>query len=151
MPRQLDNQSTNELIQRFEQLQADASPLWGKMNPTEMLAHCTAAIKMAFGEIPAKVRFSPWKASIARLLFIEWFAFPKDSPTAPELDPNKKLKQIGPFHDEKEILIQHLNRMNNTPSDFSFGMHPLFRQMDRKQWGKLIYKHLDHHLRQFGV
>jgi hypothetical protein len=151
MPRQLDNQSASELMHRFEQLQADATPLWGKMNPTEMLAHCTAALKMAFGEIPVKVRFSPWKASIARLLFIEWFAFPKDSPTAPELDPNKKLKQIGSFSDEKNTLIQHLNRMNNTPSDFSFGMHPLFRKMDRKQWGKLVYKHLDHHLRQFGV
>jgi len=151
MPRKLDNHSTTELIQRFEQLQADASPLWGKMNPTEMLAHCTAAIKMAFGEIPAKLRFSPLKASIARLLFIEWFPFPKDAPTTPEMHPKKKLKQSESFPEEKQTLINHLNRMNNTPAEFSFGMHPLFREMNRKQWGKLIYKHLDHHLRQFGV
>jgi hypothetical protein len=151
MPRKLDNQSTSELMQRFENLQADTSPLWGKMNPTQMLAHCTAALKMAFGEIPAKVRFSPWKASVARLLFIEWFPFPKDSPTAPEMDPNKKLKPTGSFLEEKEVLMHHLSRMNNTKSDYVFGMHPLFRQMDREQWGKLVYKHLDHHLRQFGV
>jgi Protein of unknown function (DUF1569) len=151
MPRQLDNQSTSELMQRFEQLQAEASPLWGKMNPTQMLAHCTAAMKMAFGEIPVKLKFSPWKASLARLLFIEWFPFPKDSPTAPELDPNKKLKPTGSFQEEKETLLHQLSRMNNTPSDFSFGMHPLFREMNRKQWGKVVYKHLDHHLRQFGV
>jgi Protein of unknown function (DUF1569) len=151
MPRQLDNQSTSELIQRFEQLQADAAPLWGKMNPTEMLAHCTAAIKMAFGEIPAKVRFSPWKASIARLLFIEWFPFPKDSPTTAEMDTNKKLKPTGSFTEEREALFFQLNRMNNAPTDFNFGMHPLFRKLNREQWGKVVYKHFDHHLRQFGV
>jgi Protein of unknown function (DUF1569) len=151
MPRLLDNQSTSELIQRIQVLQENAKPIWGKMSPIQMLAHCTAALKMAFGEVPVKVRFSPWKASLAKLLFVEWFAFPKDSPTAPEMDPNKKLKPRDSFLEEKEDLIHHLSRMNNTTTDFTFGMHPLFRNMDRKDWGKLVYKHLDHHLRQFGV
>jgi hypothetical protein len=151
MPRLLDNQSTSELIQRIEVLQENAKPIWGKMSPIQMLAHCTAALKMALGEVPVTVRFSPWKASLARLLFVEWFAFPKDSPTAPEMDPNKKLKPRDSFLEEKEDLIHHLSRMNNTATDFTFGMHPIFRNMDRKDWGKLVYKHLDHHLRQFGV
>jgi len=151
MARQLDNQASSELMQRFAQLKEDASPQWGKMNPTQMLAHCTAALKMAFGEIPAKIVFSPWKASVARLLFIEWFPFPKDSPTTAEMDTNKKLKPTGSFLEEREALLFQLSRMNNAPADFNFGMHPLFRKLNREQWGKVVYKHLDHHLRQFGV
>jgi len=151
MAKKLNNESTQELMQRYAQLKEDTSPLWGKMNATQMLAHCTAALKMAFGEVPSKIIFSPWKASVARLLFIEWFPFPKDSPTTAEMDTNKKLKPTGSFTEEREALFFQLSRMNNAPMDFNFGMHPLFRKLNREQWGKVVYKHLDHHLRQFGV
>jgi hypothetical protein len=151
MARKLDNQSTSELMQRFALLKEDATPQWGKMNPTQMLAHCTASLKVALGDIQTKVRFSPWKARLAKLLFVELFPIPKDSPTSPELDSNKKLKPTGSFQEEKEALLHQLSRMNNTPADYIFGPHPVFRQMNREEWGKLVYKHMDHHLRQFGV
>jgi hypothetical protein len=121
------------------------------MNATEMLSHCSTAVKMALGDVPVKVLFSPWKAGIARLLFVDLFPFPKNSPTAPELHPRKKMKTSESFLAAREELIQQLRRMNAATPDHDFAPHPLFRKMSRDQYGKLIYKHLDHHLRQFGV
>ncbi|HXN53697.1 MAG TPA: hypothetical protein VN943_17330 [Candidatus Acidoferrum sp.] len=37
-------------IGREAQLRPDSERLWGKMNPGQMLAHCSAAIGMAVGE-----------------------------------------------------------------------------------------------------
>lgn len=151
MPRRLDDAATASLIQRIEQLEESKAPLWGKMNATQMLAHCSTALKMAFGDVPVKIRFSPWKAGIARLIFVDLFPFPKNSPTAPELHPGKKMKASRDFLSEREELIRQLRRMLAAAPDHTFAPHPLFRHMSRDQYGKLIYKHLDHHLRQFGV
>jgi hypothetical protein len=151
MPRELDLAATESLVARLRKIDENQKPLWGTMTPSLMMAHCITAVKMAFGEIPAKVRVSPWQASLARLFFVDLFPFPKNSPTAPELDPNKKLKVSGEFQAIRDELIRAIYRVNATSADYEFSKHPLFRKMSRKQWGKLMYKHMDHHLRQFGV
>jgi hypothetical protein len=151
MPRQLDDQATASLIHRIERVQESQAPLWGKMNATQMMAHCSTALKLAFGDVPSKIIFPPWKASVARWLFIDMFPLPKNSPTAAELHPQKKMKASADFLAEREELIRQLKRMNAAGPDQAFAPHPLFRKLGRKQYGKLIYKHLDHHLRQFGA
>jgi hypothetical protein len=151
MSRELDLAATESLINRLLQIEETQKPLWGTMTPALMMAHCNTAVKMAFGEIPAKIRVSSWQAALARVLFVDLFPFPKNSPTAPELDPNKKLKATGAFQTIREELIQGLHRVNASPADYDFAEHPLFRKMSRKKWGKLMYKHMDHHLRQFGA
>lgn len=151
MPKTLDPVSTHELTERFLKLREDMNPRWGTMNALQMLAHCSTAVKMAFGETPVRLAFSPFKAAAARLLFIRLLPFPKNLPTAAELDPAKKLVVHRSFHEEREELLYQLNRLNNATEKEQFGNHPIFRQLDRRHWGQLIYKHLDHHLRQFGV
>jgi hypothetical protein len=37
------------------------------------------------------------------------------------------------------------------PADYTSQAHPMFGELNQKQWGKLIYIHLNHHLNQFGV
>jgi hypothetical protein len=151
MSRELDLAATELLIARLRNIDEDQKPLWGTMTPTQMMAHCSTAVKLAFGDIPAKMRMSPWKASLARFLFLDLLPFPKNSPTMPELNPQKKLVVSGAYQQIREELIQGLHRVNAAPPDHPFAEHPLFRKMSRKQWGKLMYKHMDHHLRQFGV
>lgn len=151
MPRKLDTASTKSLVERLLRIPEDRQPLWGTMTPVEMMSHCTTAVRMAFGDIPAKVRMAPWQASLARLFFIDLFPFPKNSPTAPELDPKKKMPLSADFESARTALVDALHRINAAPDNHEFAMHPLFRKMNRNQWGKLMYKHMDHHLRQFGV
>ena len=151
MPR-LTNETTEKLIRRVKQLTQSSTPKWGKMNVNQMLAHCSSAIKMAFSDYPAEVKFGPVKAALARLAFIDLLPFPKGKlPTAAEMDPAKKLVVRDQFEAEQNDLILQLQRINSTPDNFNFGPHPIFRKMSRKRWGQLLYKHIDHHLRQFGV
>lgn len=151
MPQVLDNTSLAHLVTRINKLQTGATPKWGKMTVEEMLTHCSTAIKMGMGDIPGKAQFGKAKAALARLLFIDLFPFPKGSPTAPELHPRMGLRKPEEFARERDILIAQLHRINGAADDHVFADHPVFRQMGRKRWGQLVYKHIDHHLRQFGV
>ena len=40
-----------EVKERLAKLQPDSARLWGKMNPAQALAHCSAAIGMAEGKV----------------------------------------------------------------------------------------------------
>jgi hypothetical protein len=151
MPQVLNNSSLETLIARINKLETGSVPKWGKMTVEEMLTHCSTAVQMAMGEVPAKMKFSKATAAAARLLFIDVFPFPKGSPTAPELHPKMGLRKPEEFLRERDLLISQLTRLNATPDAHEFTEHPIFRKMGRKRWGQLVNKHMDHHLRQFGV
>jgi hypothetical protein len=138
-------------IDRVNRLEKDKHALWGKMTGPEMLAHCSTSIKMAYGDIPVKFRTGKFKSAMYKILIVDLLPFLKYLPAPPELNVQKKLKNIGDFEMERNELIVQLQRIRKTPGDFTFAPHPIFRQMSGKSWGKLAVKHLDHHLRQFGV
>ena len=88
----LASKTVQEIILRINQLKPDSVRRWGKMSIEEMLVHCAAGIQMGLGELPAKVRVSPLRGAIARLLYIELLPFPKLAAAPAELNINKKLK-----------------------------------------------------------
>lgn len=143
--------TAQELILRINQLQPESLRKWGNMSIEEMLVHCAAGIQMGLGELPAKVRVSPLRGAIARLLYIELLPFPKLAAAPAELNINKKLKTRLDFDSGKQQLIQLVKKMETTPDSHKFPVHPIFHKLSRRQWSKLFYKHLDHHLKQFGV
>lgn len=139
------------LIDRVNRLEKDREPRWGKMTGPEMLAHCSTSIKMAYGDIPVKFRIGTFRSAIYKFLIVDILPFLRHLPAPPEINVEKKLRTVGDFETEKNQLIAQLKRIKETPNDFIFGPHPIFRNMSGKKWGKLAVKHLDHHLRQFGV
>jgi hypothetical protein len=139
------------LIDRINKLNKNDKPLWGTMTGPQMLAHCATSIKMAYGDIPVKYRIGKFKSAFYKFLIVDLLPFQKFLPAPPEIRVGKKLQLIGDFDTERNQLIGQLNRIKETPNDFVFGPHPIFRHMSGKKWGKLAVKHLDHHLRQFGV
>ena len=151
MPQVLNDATLASLIQRINKLEDGSVLKWGQMTVSEMLTHCSTAIQMGLGEVATKPKFNKATGAIARLFFIDVFPFPKGSPTAPELHPRMKLRKPETFARERDQLIAQLKRIHDTPESHSFADHPIFRQMGRKRWGQLVYKHIDHHLRQFGV
>jgi hypothetical protein len=106
---------------------------------------------MAFAEeAPAKTMSAPM-AAFARWMFIDLLPFPKGGvPTAEELDATKKLVVTDDFEYERQSLITAIDRLTNAADNHWFKPHPVFGRMNQKKWGKLIVKHVDHHLRQFG-
>ncbi len=147
----LSPKKATELIDRINRLQPESKGKWGKMTVEEMLVHCAAGIQMAFGDFPAKLRVSPFRAMVARILFVELFPFPKRATAPPEINISKKLKTRMPFNEARSILIKQVKRIQNAPTDHRFPPHPIFNKLSRRQWGRLAYKHLDYHLKQFGV
>jgi len=143
-----DEDGNAEMVQRLEALVADAKPGWGKLTCTKMLAHCRQGLRVASGELQLK------RALIGRLLggfakkkYITGDApFPRNSPT----DPKFLVDDTDGFEEERTKLVEALKGFRDR-SRLTKGAHPFFGKLDENDWDRLMAKHLDHHLRQFGV
>lgn len=135
-----------EIISRVNLLTSESKPIWGKMNAAQMLAHSIMPFKLTLTD-PKPPRKFLWKVigGLVKKVLLSERPFKKSAP-AP-----KRFKVETPqnFDLQKEKIIATINRFRKgSITDF---VHPLFGKMDESQWGWLQYKHLDHHLRQFGV
>ena len=135
------------MLMRIDQLSIGAKPRWGKMNVELMVAHLAGSLRMALGELTARPKKLPIRYFPLKQLVIYWLPFPKGAPTAPELLP----KETGPIDGNKSELARLLRVFAERASVTSWPEHPAFGKMTTKAWGVLVYRHFDHHLRQFGV
>ncbi len=142
--------SLQELNSRLAQLQPDSERLWGKMTLPQALAHCSLGIEMAAGDI------KPPRILIGRILgpIIKPMALRDDepmrrnSPTAPFL----LVLEDKDFAIEKAKFCKRLNEFGTTgPQSCTSHPHAFFGSLTPDEWGILVYKHVDHHLRQFGA
>ncbi|WP_124114161.1 DUF1569 domain-containing protein [Paenibacillus xylanexedens] len=144
-----DTINAAEITERMNQLSENSIPKWGTMQVSQMLAHCSA-----FHDIPLGNAFPP-RGLLGRL--IGRFAKPmfyNDKPLPHNMStiPTIIIDDHRQFIAEKEKLEQQINIFQQGASEkFSPHPHPFFGKLTAEQWGKGIYKHLDHHLKQFGV
>lgn len=142
-------QTVEEVISRIDKLQPASARQWGKMDAAQMMAHCSACMDMANGTLNLK------RAFIGRVLgpfvkpiFTNEKPFSKNNPTAPELVFSKQ-----------EDFAREQARLREKIREFQHGgeakctrhPHPFFGPMAPQDWARGMYKHLDHHLRQFGA
>lgn len=135
-----------ELLQRMEMLRPDAPARWGKMNAPRMLAHLNAGMAMGLGELAVKPKRSPLANPLGRWLGIYALKWPQGAPSAPELLAVPAAEWDADLARFRDLL----ERTGNCSPAGAWPRHPAFGAMTGKQWGDLIYKHIDHHLRQFG-
>jgi hypothetical protein len=136
------------ILTRIKNISDQNQRQWGQMSIEEMLAHCVTQLRLALGEIPSK----PQGSFMMRTALGKWIAFsnmpwPKGSNTPVEM--NVKKSSIQTWRLEKEIA-DLFNYLNAVKSADKFSPHPFFGELTQKEWGQLIYKHLDHHLKQFN-
>lgn len=148
MPTLANAAARDALIARLERLSPDASAAWGRMTAPLMLAHLSDALRMGLGDLPVK----PKRKTIAQNAVVKWLffnvlPFPKDAPTAAELIS----RTPEPWDAERANLIALIHRSSSADASMMRPPHPLFGQLTGSQWGQLTWKHVDHHLRQFGV
>jgi hypothetical protein len=145
-----DPGTAEEIKNRLAKLNADSPRQWGKMNVAQAVAHCSKGIEMAVGEI------RPHRVFIGRILgpIIKPLALRddepmrKNSPTAPAL----LVPDDRNLESEREKLRGLVDRFAKAgPQGCTAHPHPFFGKLTPDQWAILMYKHLDHHLRQFGV
>jgi hypothetical protein len=140
----------DEVQQRLSRLQPDQPRQWGAMNPAQMLAHCSLGLEMAAGEI------RPPRALMGRILgpvvkpiaFREKEPMRRNSPTSKEL----VIKGDRDFETERKRLSGLIDRFAAAgPAGCTAHPHAFFGSLTPDEWAVLMYKHLDHHLRQFGA
>jgi len=142
-----DQESYDELKTRVDKLAPDTQRLWGKMSVAQMLWHCQFPLKLAIKNEDYGVKGNP----IVRWLFKKSMyndkLWRKNLPTAPGLKATEEKEFTVEIDKLKDLMLQCHNVKHRT----AWNPHPLFGTFTQKQWGQMQYKHLDHHLRQFGA
>ncbi len=150
LPNIFTQEVANTLLSRVNKLNATQTPQWGKMDAAQMLAHCNVTYDMAFDENFKKS--SPFIRFILKNLvkkgFINDKELKKNGSTAPEM----LIKDARNFDIEKSKMIANIQQVSKVGGSFFEGKdHPGFGTMTSQEWNNFYYKHLDHHLTQFGV
>jgi hypothetical protein len=137
------------LSHRLAALEPGAQRLWGRMDSAQMLAHCAVALEVATGERALPQAFlGKLIGPLVGLLVLGRRPFSRSAPTAPAF----VVADARDFEAERirvATLIDHF--LQRGPGHAARQRHPFFGRLSGEQWGRLVYKHLDHHLRQFGV
>ena len=140
-------ETRREMLERLALLSPNRQAGWGTMTAPLMVAHVTQSFRSAIGELPVKSKKLPLRYSPLKELIIYWLPFPKNAPTAPEL------LALEPANWAEDVArLQDLMRRFAAKDPKSvFPEHAAFGRLSGAQWGILMYRHTDHHLRQFGV
>ncbi|MCB0510453.1 MAG: DUF1569 domain-containing protein [Chitinophagales bacterium] len=144
-------ETKSKLVERINKLNPASQGLWGKMNVAQMLAHCNVTYEMVYekGKHP--------KPNLIAKFFIKTFVkklvvgestYAKNSRTAPQFI----IANEREFEAEKARLIAFIEKTQALGEKHFEGLEShSFGPLNAKEWNNMFYKHLDHHLQQFGV
>lgn len=148
MPSLFDASDRAELLRRVRGLRPDAERQWGKMSAAQMLAHCQRPLEVALGELALERN---WIGKLFGGLIKRSLAGPKplkkNGPTAPAFVVGDERD----FASEQGTLARLIERFAERGPQGLALEHPFFGPMSAADWDTLQWKHLDHHLRQFGA
>jgi len=150
MKNMYDGTHAQEIRDRLGRLRPDSPRRWGKMTASQMLAHCAAATEMALGDrnVPRLFIGRLIGPLFKRRLIGTETPLRQNAPTAPEF-------VMANEHDlevERARLLRLVDRFaDGGKSACTTVPHPFFGKLTPDEWAMLVYKHLDHHLRQFSV
>lgn len=144
-----EQEAVEEVCARIDQLTPATQREWGKMDVAQMMAHCAAAMDMASGKInPPRMLMGRLLGPVVKPIYTNGKPFAQNNPTDKTLVVNDardfsreqaRLKEcVRAFHQGGEV------KCTRHP-------HPFFGSLTPYEWSRGMYKHLDHHLRQFGA
>jgi hypothetical protein len=141
---------TSEVINRINHLDENSKPQWGKMNVGQMLAHCNVSYELVYDDTHKKpgafLRF------ILKTLVKEKVVSEKPFKHNERTGPEFVITGERDFNKEKERLINYINKTQALGEEHFEGKDShSFGKLSKAQWNNMFYKHLDHHLNQFGA
>ena len=139
-----------EIIDRINQLQPDTKNLWGKMNVSQMLAHCNVTYELVYDTKHPKPNV--FMKFILKLLVKNTVVNDKPYKQNGNTAPAFLIKDEKDFDAEKGRLVNYIQKTQQLgAAHFDNKESHSFGPLSKEEWNNLFYKHLDHHLRQFGV
>jgi len=142
--------TVEELKQRVARLRQDSERLWGNMNAAQAVAHCSAGLEWAVGD-----SFAP-RVLLGRIVgrLVKPMLLKDDKPMRRN-SPTTKSLVVADQRDletEQERLCGLIDRFAaGGPAGCTTHPHAFFGRLTPAEWATLMYKHVDHHLRQFGA
>ena len=145
-----DTTRVEELTERIMRLTPRSERLWGKMNVAQVVAHCSASLELATGDQ------RPPQLLVGRIIgrMVKLKVLGNDDPLGRNSPTAKSLVIEGErdLGTERKRLLGLLDRFSaGGPAGCTTHPHPFFGPLTPQEWSILMYKHLDHHLRQFGA
>ena len=149
MPTLFQNHDREALLARLAQLRPDSPRQWGTMTPAQALRHCALALETATGDRPMKQKLiGKILAPLVRKSILGEKPFSRNSPT----DPSFRVADDRDFAADRTRLAELMARfVERGPAEAEKAPHAFFGKLSGDEWGTLMYKHIDHHLQQFGV
>ena len=139
----------DECLARFARLEPSAHRVWGRMTAHQMVCHLNDSFDAAAG----KKHASPATGLLQRTV-LKWIAlnsplpWPHGVATRPEIEQGRGGTAPSDWETDCAGLRRRMTEFPDLPI---FGQHPVFGAMKRAEWLVWGYRHVDHHLRQFGV
>lgn len=146
----LDQSASDSIAERLSNLTPTTIAQWGKMDVAQMLKHCQGPLNVALEHVTLQTKLGFFQKLMMKLykpLLYNDKAWKHGLPTVKEFVINTP----ADFNPEKEKLTALINEFTTKKDTTNWPEHPLFGYFTPQQWGQMQYKHLDHHLTQFGV
>jgi hypothetical protein len=144
-----DKIGNDSILSRINSLTPESKAIWGKMTVDQMCKHCSLVIDVSLGNQELKINFL--MRLLGRILknkVIYGEEWKKNSPTAKEFIVVNQLV----LEEEKTALISKFNLYSTEgKSAIKLMNHPFWGKLTHEEWDLLQWKHIDHHLKQFGV
>ena len=149
----LDKEIRDAIINRINQLTPNNQSAWGKMNVNQMLCHCTDQLRVSLGDMGKPEKTAGFiDRTVLKFLVLNVISIPKNVPTSPKVDQvDGDGTPPTDFESDRKILIEYIEKFVKASEKEASTPHFKFGAMSKKDWGILGYKHLDHHLKQFGI
>ena len=150
IPNYFSQDVSSQLTERINKLTPNTAPVWGTMNVAQMLAHCNVTYDMLFTNkypVPNFLVKGLLKLFVKQTVVNEK-PYKKQSQTAPAF----LIKDERNFETEKANLLKHISKTVELGEKYFEGKEShSFGALQASEWNNMFYKHLDHHLNQFGV
>ncbi len=150
LPIVFSKEVSDDIIKRINNLTSSTQPKWGKMSVAQMLAHCNVSYEMAYENIHPKpnglMKFILKNFIKSKVVSEE--PYKQNNRTAPQFI----IKETKDFEIEKQRLINYIIKTQQFGEDhFDNKESHSFGKLSKTEWSNMFYKHLNHHLTQFGA
>ena len=144
-----ESATLEEITKRIDTLTPASEHQWGKMDVSQMMAHCSNALEVTVGDkSPKSTLMGKLLGRLVKGVITNPKPFKPNMPT----DPSFIITDSRDFNHEKQRLVHLLTRVSKGGTEaMKNRKHPFFGPLTPEEWSSSTCKHMDHHLRQFGA
>jgi hypothetical protein len=139
------------LIHRISLFNTGLTRKWGSMSVQQVVCHLADPFRTALGEKEVPMVKSVFATPVFNRLVLNIMPWPKAAPTAQQFLPGTGATSPTEIERDKQSLILLMHRFAKLQGNPPYKPHPVFGNISANDWARVMWRHVDHHLRQFGL